>query len=128
MNRVPDGFELADEPQPWVLRNAGAVVAISGVLFSGGMFMLGKWLEDQQRPHLEEIRKLMSEQSKEAREARVKQSRKTEQLATFNLERYRYSTTVWSLIAESANVKLPPRPKELDRAEDRVRDIQEGAN
>lgn len=128
MKAVPEGYELADEPQPWVMRNPGVTLTLAGTLASAALILFGTWIDDRQRPQWDKIEAAMAEQLEEMRLSRAKQSRKTEQLATFNLERYRYSTTVWSLIAESANVKLPPRPKELDRAEDRVRDIQEGAN
>lgn len=128
MKAIPDGFELAEEPQHWIQKHPGVALSI---LLGGFVVVqiLGEvWIDDMQQPRWDNIDASIDELRQETRSARARQSRETEQLATFNLERYRYSNTVWSLIAESANVKLPPRPKELDRAEDRVRDIQEGAN
>tara|TARA_Y100000310_G_scaffold337357_1_gene424229 strand:- start:681 stop:1070 length:390 start_codon:yes stop_codon:yes gene_type:complete len=125
---LPEGFELADEPQPWVLRYPGISLAVVTAMLSIGGIAFGTWIDERQRPQFEEIQAAMAKQSQEAREASAKQSRDAQQLATFQLEAYRYGTAVWSLIAESANVKMPPMPKVLGRAEDRVRDIQEGAN
>ncbi len=129
MNQViPEGFELVNPPQPLVLRYPGISLAVITAMLSIGVVAFGTWLDDRQRPQFEEIKAAMAKQSQESRSARAKQSRDTQHLATFQLETYRHGTTVWSLIAESANVKMPPKPKVLDRAEDRVRDIQEGAN
>ena len=117
MKHIPEGFELADEPQPWVSRNPGVTLSLVGMLGSAVLVIFGTWIDDRQRPQFDKIEIAIS-----------KLSHENQQLATFQLETARHNDTVLSLIAESANIKMPPRPKVLNRAEDRVRDIQEGAN
>jgi hypothetical protein len=125
MKQVPEGFELADEPQPLVLRYPGITLAVVTAMFSVGAVAFGTWIDERQQPRWDRIDAAQAEQLKESRAAMAKQSRESQHLATFQIETSRYSATVWSLIAESANVKMPKMPKELERAKDRVRDIQE---
>lgn len=117
MKQVPEGFELADEPQPWVMRNPGVTLTMAGSIASVALLLFGTWIDDRHRPQWEKIDAAIGKLSDENR-----------QLATFQLETSRYIGLALAGIAESANVKMPPRPKELDRAEGRVRDIQERVN
>jgi hypothetical protein len=117
MKPIPEGFELADEPQPLVMRFPGWTLAIVSAALSISGLAATAWFDNRQRPQFEEIQSSIS-----------KLSHANQQLATFQLETARHSDAILSLIADSANIKIPPRPKVLDRAEDRVRDIQEGAN
>lgn len=117
MKPIPEGYELADEPQPLAARYPGVAMTLLGVAISGAMVVFGTWIDERQRPHLEKITAAIGKLSEENR-----------QLATFQLETSRYIGLALSGISESANVKMPERPKELDRAEGRVRDIQERVN
>ena len=117
MNRVPEGFELADEPQPLAARYPGVAMTLLGVAISGAMVVFGTWIDERQRPQLEKIDKAITKLSQENR-----------QLATFQLETSRYIGLALTGISESANVAMPDRPKALDRAEGHVRDIQERVN
>ena len=116
MKQINSEFELVEDPQSWFHRHPGVALSLGLVVFSGIQVLSGVWIDDRQRPQWEKIEKAMGKLSQENR-----------QLATFQLESSRYTTLTLSHIAESANVKMPERPKELTRAEDRVRDIQEGA-
>ena len=121
MKPVPEGFELADEPQPWVARNPGVALALATTLVTAGGGYMSVWIDGRQRPHLEAIRTAIVELRQENRQ-------ENRQLATFQLETWRYIGLALGGISESANVAMPERPKELDRAESRVRDIQERVN
>ncbi len=121
MNRVPDEYEIVDEPQPWALRYPGITMAVVGGMVSIGVIAFGTWLDNRQRPQLEEIRTAIVELRQENRQ-------ENRHLATLQLETSRWFGDALSGISESANVKMPPRPKALDRAEDHVRSIQERVN
>lgn len=98
------------EDAHWVARHPSAALSMC-ILALAGLQMAGQWwLEEQQRPH------------------RYRASQESRQLATFGLEAFRHFDSVLARIADSANVKMPRRPKELDRAEGHVRDIQERVN
>ncbi len=117
MKQVPEGFELADEPQPWVMRNPGVTLALAGSIASVALLLFGTWIDDRQQPRWDSIDAAIGKLSQENR-----------QLATFQLETSRYIGLALTGISESANVAMPARPKALKRAEDRVRDIQERVN
>ena len=128
MKPIPEGFELADEPRHWAFRYPGVAIALVTAVFPITAVAFGVWIDDRQQPQWDKVNAAIGEIKQESRELRHENRQENRQLATFQLETSRYSSIVWSLIAESANVKLPMKPKVLDRAEDRVRDIQEGAN
>lgn len=117
MNRVPEGFELADEPQPLAARYPGVAMTLLGVAISGAMVVFGTWIDERQRPQLEKIDRAITKLSQENR-----------QLATFQLETSRYIGLALTGISESANVAMPEKPEALRRAAEHVRDIQERVN
>ena len=117
MKQVPEDFELVEGPPHWVLRYPGVAMSLVALTFSGVLVVFGTWVDDRQKPMWAEIKVAIGKLSQENR-----------QLATFQLEQGRYIGATLSRIAESANVKMPPRPKALDRAEAYVRNIQERVN
>jgi hypothetical protein len=122
MNRaVPEGFELADEPQPWVSRNPGVTLSLLTAIVGVGAVAFGTWIDDRQRPQLEEIRTAITELRRENRQD-------SRYLSNFQIETTRWFGDALTGISESANVAMPDRPKSLDRAEGHVRDIQERVN
>ncbi len=124
MKPIPEGFELADEPQPWALRYPGITMAVVGGMISIGMIAFGTWLDDRQRPQWEKVNAAIGE----ARQENLETRQENRQLATFQLESQRYIGLALAGISESANVAMPERPEELKRAEGHVRNIQERVN
>jgi hypothetical protein len=106
MTPSPDEFEIVDE-SPWVARYPNATITMGLIFVSSLSFMGSYFVEKQLEPKFAEINKDIRS------------------MATLQLETNRYFEAAMTKITTAANVDMPPRPKELDRAEDRVRKIQE---
>jgi hypothetical protein len=139
MKQVPEGFELADEPKHWAFRYPGVAMTLVSAAFSVTVIAVGVWIDDRQRPQWEKIdaaiaklsedsRQDMAKLSEDSSKAIAKLSQENQWLAWHQLEWGRYIGLALEGIAESANVRMPTRPKELDRAESHVRNIQERSN
>ena len=116
MKQVTGEYEIVDDSS-WVLRHPGAALTIAAAVFSAIQMGFGAWIDDRQQPQWDQIHSAIERINSDIRS-----------LSTLQLERDRHSDAIWARIAESANVKMPSRPKELDRAEERVRKIQERVN
>lgn len=121
MKQVTGDFEIVDEGGSFFAKHPGFAWTIVLAAMSGMQFLVGYWEDERQRPKWEKVYEELAEIKRDM-------TQDSRALATFDLERDRYETEFWRRIADSANVKMPKRPKELDRAEKRVRDIQERVN
>jgi hypothetical protein len=117
MKPVTGEFEIIDDKRSWLAEHPGFAWTVGAAVLAAIQFIAGSWMDMRQKPQFEQINKVMAKHSQDHRS-----------LATFQLEQARYIGATLSRIADSANVSMPSRPKELDRAEERVRDIQERVN
>lgn len=107
-------FEVVEDRTWWQRHPGAAMSALVGAL-AVLQLASGVWIDERQRPQWEKMDRAMS-----------KMARNDRNMARFQLETSRYNNTKLDMIADSANIKMPPRPKELDIAEAHVRKIQEG--
>lgn len=106
MNPINDEYEIVDDP--WFKRYPNATIALCLLVLSSMNFVGNYFIEKQLEPKFAKI------------------NGDIRSMATLQLETNRYSEATMAKVTTAANVDMPPRPKELDRAEDRVRKIQEG--
>ena len=116
MKPISEEYEIVDD-QPWVLRNPGPVLTMLASVVVAAQFLGTYWVDKQMAPQFEKIHTSID-----------KLSRNDRTQGTLQIETARHWDACLAVIADSANVKMPKRPKDLDRAEERVRQIVEGGS
>lgn len=107
-------YEIVEET-PWPMRHPGATMSLLAMAVSAMSWGAAAWHTEQSAPEFEKIHVALD-----------KLNRNDRHLGTFQMESSRHTDAVLAAIARSANVEMPMRDKELDRAEARVRDIVDG--